>query len=111
MKKTLILAGVLASMAAPYAIAQEADGQADDAAMQSAKITIDQAIKAAEQKAGGKAASADFDTPDKGGESYYLVEVIGADGKEQKLAVNANTGDVTNAPADEEAGEGEGEND
>jgi uncharacterized membrane protein YkoI len=109
MKTILILAGLLASMAAPIAFAEENHGQADDAAMQSAKITIEQAIKAAEDKAGGKAASADFDVADKGGEPLYNVEVTDANGKEQKLAVNAMTGEVTVAPVDDEDGEDEGD--
>lgn len=111
------LAGVLATgvlattFLASSAFAQDDKTTKDDAALHSAKIHIAQAIEAAEAKSGGRAASVDFEVADQGGEPYYLIETIGTDGKEQKLSVNANTGDVTNAPADEKQGEGDEEND
>ena len=76
-------------------ISARADDNEDDAketaALQSAKVTISEAIAAAEEKVpGGKASEVEFDIVD--GTARYAVE-IEMDG-EQTVLVDSETGDV-----------------
>lgn len=86
-------------------------GASDGKALLSAKLSIAQAIQAAESQSGGKAASADFNASKDEGGPAFEVEVITPDGSEQQLAVNAETGVVTKTVASKGSDEKEGHED
>lgn len=64
----------------------------DVAGFQHAKVTLDQAIAAAEKESGGKAASANFEMMN--GKDGYVVSVL-AQGKMQELWVDPQSGKAT----------------
>ena len=99
-KQTLII-GALAAAAlattAVYAEHRESGEQNEAAALAQAKISLSQAIAAAEQHAGGKAARAELE--DENGKLVYGVEVLGG-GKSTDVKVDITTGQVLSAQAD-----------
>ncbi len=68
-----------------------------------AKITLTEAIKAAEQKTGGKAMEAEVD--DDSDTVQFEVEVL-KDGKIHEVIVDGLTGKVLKVSLDDESGEG-----
>lgn len=86
-------AAILAASTAGVAVAKEAHDDEDDAAaLAHAKISLTQAIAAAEQQAGGKAVGAGVDNEN--GTVRIAVEI--ADGQGTKtLLVDPQTGQVT----------------
>lgn len=86
----VIVSGAIAGSVAAYARNNE---QATDEAaiMANAKITMTQAIAAAEQQAGGKAVGTGIEDQD--GTVYFEVQVI-KDGARQKVLVDPQTGKV-----------------
>jgi uncharacterized membrane protein YkoI len=109
---TVTLAGVIASgaiggLAAAYA---GNDNVADEATiMANAKITMAQAIAAAEQQVGGRAVGSGIEDQD--GTVYYEVQVV-KDGSRQKVLIDPQTGKIIKtATADDEHNERGHEND
>lgn len=86
----VIVSGAIAGSVAAYARNNE---QATDEAaiMANAKITMTQAIAAAEQQAGGKAVGTGIEDQD--GTVYFEVQVI-KDGARQEVLVDPQTGKV-----------------
>jgi len=68
-----------------------------------AKISLSEAIKAAEQKIGGKAVEAEFD--DESDTVQFEVEVL-KDGKIHKVMVDGETGHILRVSLDDESNEG-----
>jgi len=107
MKKYMILASLLAMTGSSIAYAEGGGNeQAEGKAVLAAKVSLAQAVTAAEAQAGGKASSVNFTMPDGNGTPFFHVEVIAADGSQQDLAVNAETGEVSKAVSLESEGEG-----
>ncbi|HJU19790.1 MAG TPA: PepSY domain-containing protein [Stellaceae bacterium] len=100
---TLAIAG---ACAASLCGAAGAHAEANDAAiMANAKVTLTQAIVAAEQHTGGKAIGADVEQQN--GTPFIEVEVV-KDNQEQKVLVNPQNGQVAKVvAADEEKSEHE----
>ena len=103
-KKTLIAAAVVA-MAGAGTVAYAARHLENDAlAIMNAKISLVQAIAAAEQHANGKATRAEFDRTLQGG--LYDVEVVSG-GKVFDVTVDADKGTVLSSV--EDTGDREGD--
>lgn len=84
--------------ATPAAQTEQTDAM-ELAALDAAKISLPEAIAAAEKNGAGKAVDAGFENED--GKAGYEVEVLGANGS-QTLFVDAQTGAVTQVAADEQ---------
>ena len=104
---SLAFATLLAvAAAAGAAQAQDRDQNARDiAALANMKVTLPQAIAAAEQQAGGRAVSADVSRAQ--GTPRIAVEVVGPQGV-KTLLVDAQTGQVT---ATQDGGQDDGDDD
>jgi uncharacterized membrane protein YkoI len=104
---SLAFATLLAvAAAAGAAQAQDRDQNARDiAALANMKVTLPQAIAAAEQQAGGRAVSADVSRAQ--GTTRIAVEVVGPQGV-KTLLVDAQTGQVT---ATQDGGQDDGDDD
>ena len=122
-KRIALLAGILMLPLAstlPALAESQAEGsevQIDETqAIMNAKISIGDAIRAAEAEGKGKAIDSGLN--DENGVVSYQVEVVAADGKRTDVYVDLQTGKViktADAGADEgdeqaEGGEGQGEN-
>jgi uncharacterized membrane protein YkoI len=95
MKQRIAIAAVSGAVvaAAAAAAAYAAGPNENDAlAVSSAKISLSQAVAAAEQKVSGKAAKAEFEQA-KGGRWVYDVEVVSG-AKVFDVSVDADTGNV-----------------
>jgi uncharacterized membrane protein YkoI len=109
-KKTLLLgAGALAATAIVvsslvYANRDGNEEQNDAAALAQAKISLTQAIAAAEQKVNGKAVRAGLE--DENGKLVYGVEVMNGD-KPTDVKVDIATGAILSAQADQADHEGD----
>ena len=107
-RKHSIIAGTLAAAVlaatAVYAGENGNEDRHDAAALAQAKVSLGQAISAAEQHANGKAARAELE--DENGKVVYGVEVVGA-GKTTDVKVDINTGQVLSAQADQGDHEGD----
>lgn len=108
------LAGVTAASAASNGN-EDAANAAELQAFQSAKVSLTDAIAAAESKTGGKALDAGFESGEKQGATYE-VELVKADGSEIYAMVDPATGAVkVQAKADDgdrqsgDADDGDGE--
>jgi uncharacterized membrane protein YkoI len=82
---------------------------AETQALATSKVTLVQAVQAAETKAGGKAISVDFKAA-KGAAPFYQVEIATADGSRQDLAVDASTGEIMKVAANGDEQDGADEN-
>jgi hypothetical protein len=82
---------------------------AETQALATSKVTLVQAVQAAETKAGGKAISVDFKVA-KGAAPFYQVEIAVADGSRQDLAVDASTGEIMKVAANGDEQDGADEN-
>ena len=107
-KKTFMF-GVLAASALVasslvYANRDGKEDQQDAAALAQAKISLSQAVAAAEQKAQGKAVRAELE--DENGKFVYGVEVVGG-GKSTDVKVDIATGAILSAQADQADHEGD----
>jgi uncharacterized membrane protein YkoI len=108
----IFTAGMLA-VAIPHANAETGGNEAKELqAVQSAKISVEDAAKAAKSKVDGTVLSVQI--YEESGKAAYHVEVVGTDGKQHDLSVDAMTGDVSQMAAnqdnDQEGAEGEGAN-
>lgn len=103
MSKKTVLAAMLAASALAiggHAYAASGTNAADQAEMQAAlaaKVSMTEAVKAAESKSGGKATEAVFS--DENGKPGYEVTTVTKDGAEHDLFVDASTGDAMKATA------------
>ncbi len=106
-KKALLFAALAASTIVAsslvYASRDGNDEHNDAAALAQAKVSLSQAITAAEQHAGGNASRAEFEGEN--GKFVYEVEVVGG-GKSTDVKVDANSGQILSAQADEADHEG-----
>ena len=104
-----LAAGGIAASEAAFA-ATEVNGQdkQDTAALAGMKITLQQAIAAAEQQSGGRAVSADVSLEN--GATRVAVEVTGPQGA-KTLLVDGQTAQVTAAPPGENSHDGENNQD
>ena len=93
---------VIAATGVCMADVAKADGDdaAENAAIASATITLQQATQTAEAAAGGKAVESGVDDDDDG-MYYYKVEVRAADGTEKKVLIDMKTGKVVKIKADD----------
>ena len=96
---TLATLLVLGSLGIAQAKSGEQDGR-DAAALAGTKVSLTQAIAAAEQQGGGKAVGADISQ--EGGVVRIAVEVAGPQGVRTML-VDGQTGQVSPAPAGQDA--------
>jgi uncharacterized membrane protein YkoI len=87
-----------APAAAPPGAAQPAHGttghkEREHEGLQTAKVSLAQALDTAESKGPGRAIEADFGN--EGGKPFYEIKVLGSDGKLTDHHVDAMTGQVT----------------
>jgi len=98
---TVVVAGTAVNLA------QASDSKEKDAKelqlFSQAKISLTEAIKAAEQKTGGKAMEAEID--DESGAVQFEIEVT-KDDKIHKVMVDGKTGNVLKVSLDDESDEG-----
>lgn len=99
---TLVTAVVIASVNVDLALADESKG--DEARelqlFSQAKISLTEAIKAAEQKTGGKALEAEVD--EDSNTVQFEVEVV-KDGRIHEVMVDGKTGDVLQVSLDDDS--------
>lgn len=111
MKKHMIAAAIIAAGAmagaATSVMAAAENEDAEQQALSSARISIADAVKAAEASAGGIAAEVEFDHDE--GRAAYEVSVIMADGTEHEVLVDATSGEVLKTVVDDDEGNEEGE--
>lgn len=99
MKRSLIAATVLAAASLPFAAPAWADNQEDIARLAQTKISLTQAVAAAEKHhPGSQAVQADLDS--KMGKVIYEVEVVSADKQVHEVTVDAVTGQVLHSELD-----------
>ena len=103
MLKSALSRGLLAStlfMTAAMGVAHASDGAKKWEAINQTKVSLVQAIDAAEKhQAGAKAVEADFDA--KGDKSYYEVKVVTSDKEVYEVKVDAKTGEVISSEKDD----------
>ncbi len=87
---------IAASLCAGIAWSDDKDANIAEL-LKGAKVTIDQAIKAALEKAPGTAVEAELEK--KHDKTVWEVEVVGADGKTSEVHVDAATGAVIDVEA------------
>jgi uncharacterized membrane protein YkoI len=91
----LVTAAVASLLGIGAAQADDNSTRHEAQAMEKAKISLSQAVRAAEKQNGGQAVSAEYELK-RGNPAYYEVKVLSADG--QKLTeyeLDPNTGQVT----------------
>ena len=107
-KKTLffgmLAASTIVASSLVYASRDVNEEQNDAAALAQAKISLTQAIAAAEQKVSGKAVRAELE--DENGTFVYGVEVVNG-GKSTDVKVDIATGGILSAQADQADHEGD----
>lgn len=91
------LAPAQSPAAAPRSTTEPAHGtrghrEREHEGLQTAKISLSQALDTAESKGPGRAFEADFEN--EGGKTYYEVMVLGSDGKLTDHHIDANSGQV-----------------
>ena len=89
------LIGIVTALG-PSAWADDKEGKITDL-VKDAKVTIDQAIKTASEKAPGTVVEAELEK--KHGKTVWEVEVLGADGKVTEVHIDAATGAVIDVEA------------
>jgi uncharacterized membrane protein YkoI len=89
----------------PSPWADDKEGKIADL-VKDAKVTIDQAIKTASEKASGTVVEAELEK--KHGKTVWEIEVLGADGKVMEVHVDAATGAVIDVEAKKEEKKKEG---
>ncbi len=100
-----VIAGALV-LAPTLALADEHDDRAGLSAFGNAKVSLPQAIAAAEQELSGKAFRADLE--DQNGKLLYEVAVL-KDGTAHKVKVNAELGKILASATEAQDREGDGE--
>jgi len=115
MTVALLAAGVLGgTYAAQAAQAAEKAGENDAMAVNSAAVSLVDAVNAATAQVPGKPAKAEFETDDANQQAVWEVEIVTADGKVMDVTVDAANGTVLKQTADqadtgeEDEGEHEG---
>jgi uncharacterized membrane protein YkoI len=96
-------ASIVPAVAESHTAADAAEVQA----MSNVKLTVAQASAAAEAQFGGKVVEVSLDVVN--GAPLYNVSLLGADGAEIEATVDAMTGAVTAAPAEQADNEASGE--
>jgi uncharacterized membrane protein YkoI len=97
----VVLAVASSLPAASFAAGQQAgelNDQTQAQMLQQAKVSLTDAIQAAEAAEGGKASGATFDSS--ASKPRYEVEIIAPDGRIRSVFVDAESGQVTKATAD-----------
>lgn len=102
----LLMVGLVVGFTAP-AWSDDKEGNVADL-VKDAKVTIDQAIKTAQEKVPGTVVEAELEK--KHGKTVWEVEVVGADGKVTEVHIDAAAGTVidTEAKKDEKHEKKEG---
>ena len=113
MKRNLIIAITVVALGlagGAAAIAKTAAGTENDAVAElaKAKVTLSQAISAAETQVGGKAVQAELDGEH--GATVFKVEVVSADSQVHDVTVDATDGKVLSSKLDQ-ADRGDEDND
>jgi uncharacterized membrane protein YkoI len=93
---TITVTFIAASLCAGIAWSDGKDAKTGDL-LKDAKVTIDQAIKAALDKTPGTAVEAELER--KHDKTVWEVEVVGADGKTSEVHIDAATGAVIDVEA------------
>ena len=105
MKRTIMIPALIVAAgvatAGGFAVAKQAGGTENDAIVElaKAKITLNQAVSAAQAQAGGKAAKAELEGEN--GAVVFEVEVVTADNKVFDVKVDANDGKVLSSKEDQ----------
>jgi uncharacterized membrane protein YkoI len=94
----LLMVGLVVGFTAP-AWSDDKEGNVADL-VKDAKVTIDQAIKTAQEKVPGTVVEAELEK--KHGKTVWEVEVVGADGKVTEVHIDAATGTVIDTEAKKE---------
>ena len=94
----MLMFGLVVGFAAP-AWSDDKEGNVADLVKDS-KITIDQAIKTAQEKVPGPVVEAELEK--KHGKTVWEVEVVGADGKVTEVHIDAASGTVIDTEAKKE---------
>lgn len=105
-----VLAAGIGAAGASAAIAANDDSSSDASefqALMAARLTVLDAVKAAETTQPGKVSEVQFDL-EKGAPSFE-VSIVSPDGTEHGFTVDANTGKVERVAADEDHGNENGE--
>lgn len=105
-----VFSAALAAISSSFAVAEAGPGETEELkALDAAKITLQDAANAAVGKVAGKVSSVQIF--DDNGKPVFHVEVVTSDGRQQDLAVDAVSGDVTHlATSVDDDGDGDGEN-
>lgn len=101
-----IAAATLIAALSAGTIARADEDKVEMKALNEAKVTLGQAITAAETKSGGKAYDAKITT--EGGAALYVVEVLSSD-KVQKVEVDTQSGEVKKVETMSEDYDGDGD--
>jgi uncharacterized membrane protein YkoI len=102
----LIFSAGLVAIAMPNAYAgSNSDEASETLSLQNAKVTLEEAAKAATAKFPGTVSS--VQVYDDAGKPAFHVEVIGADGHQQDLSVDGTTGEVMKMAANESGDDGD----
>lgn len=102
----LFFAAGMVGASMPAHAGSGAGESAENLALQAAKLTAEDAGKAATAKFPGMVSSVHI--YDEAGRQAYHVEIVGADGRQQDLSVDAVSGEVMKmAGGDENDGDGE----
>lgn len=92
---TLVALGLMGGAAAAQSgNGYDSDDKAEVEALMATKMTLGDAVLAAESSNGGRAMSAEFDNGDDGEMSGFDVELVAADGMVSKVVVDAADGSV-----------------
>jgi len=99
----LIFAAGVIGAAIPAHAENGQDESAETLALQAAKLTAEDAMRAAIAKVPGKVSSVQI--YDDAGKPAYHVEVIQADGRQQDVSIDAVSGEVMKMAGGEDGGE------
>lgn len=110
MKKTIIATAIAALLTVGVsANLLASNNAATKAAQQNAAISMQQAIRIAEQAVGGKATEAEFELED--GVALYEIEFEHADGSEVEVYIDAQSGTILAQETEDEDGSEQKDND
>lgn len=111
MTVVVVAAGVLGGAFAAQAAGKS--GENDALGVNSAAVSLTDAVNAAMTQVPGKPAKVEFETEDANQQAIWAIEIITADGKMMDVTVDAANGTVLKQAADQadgdEAGNGQGE--
>ncbi|MEW9805403.1 PepSY domain-containing protein [Mesorhizobium marinum] len=96
----LIFAAGVVGAAMPAYAEGGSDESTETLALQAAKLTAEDALKAATAKVPGTVSSVEI--YDDAGKPAFHVEIVGADGRQQDVSVDAMSGEVMKMAANED---------